>query len=175
MELETSALRKAMSRIIWGGCLALVFMEFTGGAPCVDFYRALGATEFQFGVIGAVPLLMLLLQFMSAIWSIRLRRRKYIWISMTILHRLLLLPLAFLPWWFPAASPTVLVWGVIGILSCSQLLANAAVPMWFAWMGDLLPHDTLNAFWARRRRWMALTHGGVMLLSALFFWRLREV
>lgn len=166
----TPEMRRAMNRIILAGCLAFVYMQFTGGSPRVQFLRDIGTTEFQFGVIGAVPPLMLLFQFISAIWSSRLRRRKHLWIPIMVLNRALIIPFALLPWLIPDASSSAMVWGMIGILACSQGLGNAGIPMWFSWMGDLLPHRNLNEFWAARRRWMALSQGISMLIASLFFW-----
>jgi predicted MFS family arabinose efflux permease len=52
------------------------------------------------------------------------------------------------------------------------MLSNCSVPMWFSWMGELLPHGKINEFWAERRRWAALTTAACMLLSAEFFRRM---
>ena len=148
----TPSMRRIMNRIIAAGCLALVYMQFTAGSPQVQFLRDIGAADWHFGIIGAIAPAMLLMQFVSAMWSSRLRRRKRIWIPITVIHRALIIPFALVPWVFPDAPPMLLISGMVGILMCSHGLANTGVPMWFSWMGDLLPHRNLNEYWASRRR-----------------------
>jgi len=165
----TPELRLIMSRITVAGCLAVVFMEFTASSPRVDMLRAIGASYQQFGIIEAIPLLMLMAQFAGALFVNRLNRRKPLWMVLFIFHRALSIPFALLPYFFPDINTTVLVWSLIGILAISSASAHFGVPLWFSWMSDLLPRRSLGEYWARRRRWMAICSMVTLGTSAWFF------
>ena len=85
-----------MRRIIHAGCLAMVFMQATGGAHRTEFFRLLGASEFHFGVIGAIPPALLFLQFISALIENHLHFRKWIWIVLMSVRRGLFVLIAML-------------------------------------------------------------------------------
>jgi len=171
----TPELRMMMSRITVAGCLAVVFMEFTASSPRVDMLRAVGATYQQFGIIEAIPMIMLIAQFVGALFVNRLKRRKPLWMTLFIFHRSLAIPFALLPYLFPEIDTTVLVWSLIGILAVSSASAHFGVPMWFSWMSDILPKRSLGEYWARRRRWMAICSMLTLAASAWFFAAFSEV
>ena len=110
-QLQPAAnLKWIMNRVTFAGCLAMVFMYLTRGAQQTEFIRKLGASEFHFGVIGAIPPFMLGMQFISALAVNHLPYRKKIWITMLVIRRALVVLLALLPWIFPGGpgSPMVL-------------------------------------------------------------------
>ncbi|HQF95079.1 MAG TPA: hypothetical protein PLS46_13020, partial [Microthrixaceae bacterium] len=62
-----------MNRITVAGCLAMVYFEFTSAGPRTDLLERLGASYVQFGVLEAIPPLILLMQFISGLVVTRLR------------------------------------------------------------------------------------------------------
>ncbi|MBE7464436.1 MAG: MFS transporter [Planctomycetes bacterium] len=171
----TPAIQGILKRVTLAGCLAMVYVEFTGSAAQVEYARSLGATEFHFGVLGAIPSAALLLQFLSAFWLNRLRYRKRVWIPLMTLHRLVPVAVAIVPYAMPAADSHTWVWTMLGLLALSHGLGNLGVPMWFGWMADLLPPRHLAEYWSMRRRAQAFTSACALLASAGFFWWLSAV
>lgn len=173
---EADALvRRSMRTIIWAGCLAMVYLNCTHGAQHAQFARALGASEIHFGVLGALPPMLLFLQFVAGLRASRMRRRKPLWIGLMVLARTLPLPVALLPWVIPATPPMLRVWSLIALTAGEVALSTYSTPLFFAWLGDLLPHENLNAFWARRRQWLSFSQAGSMLATALFFYLFKAV
>jgi len=168
-------LRRSVRIITVAGCLAMVFMHLTTGAHRVAFLKDLGARPFHFSVIGAVPPLLLSLQFLAALFVNRLRHRKRIWIVVLVIRRSLVCLLGFLPWLFPNASPRFLVWAFIGILAVGQAMGTCCAPVFVAWMGALLPRDSFSEIWGGRRLWLSWSRAGVMLALSGTLWLLQDV
>ena len=166
--------RRAMRFITIAGCLAMVFMHLMKGAPRAAFLRDIGARPFHFGVIGAIPPLMFAFQFVAALVINRFRRRKRIWIALLVTRRAMVCLLGLLPWLLPDASATALVWSFIGIMAIGSIMEKFAQPMFFAWMGDLIPSDIFTEVWAGRRKWLSWTHATLMVTLAAALWVFRD-
>jgi len=158
-----STLRRSLRRVILGGTLAMVYSVGISSPATTDYFRSLGATEFHFGLIVGVPLLLLSLQFAGAAFVNGATRRKPTFIFCLIACRLLYLPIAFLPGLTPGLSVNGRIGVVLSLLAASTALHNFAIPFWFSWMADLVPRRALNRFWGVRQFWMH----GVWTLSYL--------
>jgi hypothetical protein len=143
----TPEIRRTMHRITVAGCLAMVYIEFTSAGPRTDLLERLGASYLQFGVLEAIPPLMLLMQFVSGLLVTRLRARRPLWLVLMIAQRLMAVPFALLPLLFPGLPTAELVWCMIGCLALGEASANLGVPLWFSWMSDILPQRTMGEFW----------------------------
>lgn len=141
-----------MRLITAGGCLAMVFVACVNSPIATDFLRELGATEFQFGLLGGIPMILLFLQFVGGYISGRVPRRKPLFMIMLIAGRLLYLPAAFLPLFLTNISGQALVYIFIFCAAMCGAMNNFATPLWFSWMGDLIPRRILNRYWAERHR-----------------------
>ena len=70
-------------------------MIFVAGVTCpafVDFARALGVTEAQFGLLAGLPMMMVAMQFAGALITNVVPRRKPLFMILLILGRFLYLP-----------------------------------------------------------------------------------
>jgi MFS family permease len=136
--------------------------------------RSLGASEFHFGLIGGLPMLMVLLQFTGAFANNRVAHRKGLFVVTVIAGRLLYVPVALLPWLLPATPPERLVPWMVALITLSGALTQFPVPLWYSWMADLIPRRVLNRYWGTRQTWMhgtwTLTYLGVALFSLLCTW-----
>ncbi len=164
--LWTPDIRRLARRITFAGCLAMIYMEFTGSTPIIEYSRRLGMTDFEFGILGALAPAMLPFQFVAGLLLQRIRSRKRIWIPLVASCRLFPVPIALLPWVFPEAGNRIWIWGMLGLIAVGEMLANLGVPMWFSWMGDIIPKGIMSEFWARRRRWLVISQALATLLVA---------
>jgi MFS family permease len=151
--------------IVIAGCLGMAYTQLTTSAASIEFLRNLGGSGLHIGIFGALPTGMLFLQFLAAVVANRLRYRRPVWFWLTLLQRLLILPVAAGPWLAPQVPDQIWVWTFLLVTACNQGLIHFTTPMWLSWMGDYLPHDGLNRYWGVRQLWMQWVAALSLLLS----------
>ena len=151
-----SPLSRHLRLITAAGSLAMFYISCTTCPLATEFFRDLGARKFHFGLLAGLPLCMLFMQFLGAFLANRLKHRKPVFMTMLIICRLLYIPMAFLPMLLPDLSIEAKLAIMIGLLAVSRALANLSVPLWFSWVGDLVPRRILNRYWGVRQSFMTL-------------------
>ncbi|WP_299467530.1 MFS transporter [uncultured Gimesia sp.] len=158
----------AQRAIIVAGCMAMIYTQLTMSPATIEFARSLGATGWHIGILGALPTLMLFMQFVAAVLANHLQYRRWIWFSFCILQRLILIPVAAVPWLFPDMSDQGWLWMLIILTALNHALIHFTTPLWLSWMGDYLPHLGLNRYWGIRQLWMYWS-GAISLLGGAIF------
>lgn len=164
-------LRRSLQTVVLGGCLAMVYTVGVGSPVTTEFFRAIGAREMHFGLIGGLPLVMLLLQFAGAAALNRARRRKGVFVACLVVCRLLYLGVAGLPLLCGERGAALVLPVVIALLALSAATHNFAIPFWYSWMADLIPRRIFNRVWGWRQRAMQATWTAASLLIALLLYR----
>ena len=162
--------RRSLHLMVLGACLAMVYSVGITSPATTEFFRDIGANEFHFGLIGGVPLIMLLMQFVGAAALNRVRRRKSIFIVCLVVCRLLYLPVAFLPFILRRAEAPAMLGLAIALLAISAATHNFAVPFFFSWMADLIPNRVRNRVWGWRQAAMHSTWVIAFLLVTFFLY-----
>lgn len=168
MKQKRSLMIRYMRLITLGGCLAMVYTACLSSPITLDYFRELGATEIHFGFLAGVPMIMLSFQFLGAYVTGGLIRRKPRFLVTLVTGRCLFLAVAFLPLLAPGASPAGWVPILIGLIALSSAMANFVIPLWFSWMGDLIPKRILNRYWGSRLRYMTLVSAASLAGVAVF-------
>jgi len=143
-----------MRLITVAGCLAMVYMTCISSPVTTDFFRALGATDLHFGLLSGIPMVTLSLQFVGAFLTNRCRRRRPLFMLCAIAARTLYLAIGLAAFFCPEESRKQTVALLIALTGLSAALGNLSVPLWFSWMGDLIPRRILNRYWGRRQMYM---------------------
>lgn len=162
------SLKTSQRAIIIAGCLAMIYTQLTMSPATIQFARSLGATGLHIGILGALPTLMLFMQFVAAVLANHLQYRRWVWFSFCIIQRLVLIPVALVPWLFPELSDNTILWGLIILTALNHALIHFTTPLWLSWMGDYLPHQGLNRYWGIRQLWMYWS-GALSLLGGAIF------
>lgn len=136
------------------------------GAPLPLLMQAVEASSTQLGLLSAAWQAAMLAQIPAALFVERFSRRKPMWVTVTILHRILWAAPAVVPWLWPNERS---LWPValIGALSLSNLLANLGTASWLSWMADIVPVDRAGRFWAVRQSVLSI---GLVLGTAWYGW-----
>lgn len=161
------SLKSAKRAIIVAGCLAAAYTQLTTSPATIAYIRSIGANELHIGILGALPTLMLFMQFIAAVIVNHLTYRRRIWFWAALTHRLMLLPTALGPWLFPECSDHFWVWMLLATTAINQGLLHFSSPLWLSWMGDYLPHKGLSAYWGKRQVWMQIA-AALSLCAAAF-------
>src|SRR5947208_10843561 len=98
-ELQGPPLRRAMGLVTLSWVFGSVWATAIGGAPFSLFARDLGASEFQIGVLAALPFLASLVSMPASLLTERTGARKKIFLWSLYTQRLLWIPIALIPLW----------------------------------------------------------------------------
>jgi len=177
MNPPTGSIKSSLRLVTLAGCFNMVFAAGVASPAATDFFRTLGMNEFHFGLLGGLPMIMLFLQFVGALAATRLTRRKGWFIGFSLVSRLLYIPIALMPLLCSNLSQGAWVFYTILFIALSQAFANFSLPLWFSWMGDLIPAPLMNRFWSRRHLWVqsvwTVAYVGVAALAYFAGWPIR--
>lgn len=153
--------------IVIGGCLGAAFIQLTQCPIAVQWARSLGADGLHVGILGAVPTGLLFMQLAAAMIARRLTYRKPLWLGVSLVQRVMFLPVALGPWIWPEASPSLWIWALLSLAAVNHALLHFSTPLWLSWMSDYLPHAGLSRFWGVRQFWLHWAAAGSLLLAGL--------
>jgi MFS family permease len=114
----------------------------------------LKASTAQISFLAAVPSLLGSFAQLFAAWLARRSgRRKAIILAGVLAQAITWLSIIWLPFFFPAGGPAILIVAVVLYYATGSL----AAPLWNSLMGDLVPEQKRGRFFAERTRRMSLT------------------
>jgi MFS family permease len=131
----TATLRQTLEWFTWEGSMATVFIVLTGGAFLTGLALSLGASDFEIGLLGAIPFLAQALQLIGAYIIDLTGRKKLIAIRSLFIARQI--------WWLLLPLPLVKgEWRLtvlIAVLGLSSMAATMGAAGWVSWIADLIP------------------------------------
>ena len=159
--VRRSALRHAMMLATTAWLFGAVWQAVTTGVPTTAFAKTLGASQFQFGLLAALPFLASLLSLPASFLIEATGQRKRIFLIGLYGQRLLWIPIALLPLWLVrqhGMGASDLAMGVFLALMFVMHTGQAVGgPAWVPWMADLIPERSRGRYFSRRRQWGVLT------------------
>ena len=152
--------------IVVAGCLGMAYSQLILSPAGIEFVRHFGGSGLHVGILGAIPTAMLFFQFLSAVVANHLTHRRGLWMAVSLVQRLMLLPVALGPLLMPQISGTIWLWLFVGLSAVNHGMLHFATPLWMSWMGDYLPRIGLARFWGVRHRWMQWCGAAALLFAS---------
>ncbi|WP_207420820.1 MFS transporter [Desertivirga brevis] len=147
--LSKEDVQSGLKLVIADGLFAESMVSFTGGAFLVAMAIHMGASNFQLGVLAALPTFSSIFQLVS-VWLVRkYKNRKAIAVIANIFARFPLIIIALLPYIF-STSTSVSV--LIFFLFFHYYFGSVAGASWNSWMRDLVPTEQLGTYFSHRSR-----------------------
>lgn len=162
--LTDEEVQKGLSLVIGDGLAAEAMTTLTGGAFLVAMALLIGASNFQIGLLAALPTFTNVFQLVS-IWLVRkFHNRRAVAVFSSILARIPLLIVGMLLLLFPG---NISVTTLIAFLFFFYFFGSIAGPSWNSWMKDLVPHQSLGAYFAKRTSYTQTLNVIMSVLLAL--------
>ena len=165
--LSTEEIEDGLKYVLLDGLTTQTMLTLTSGIFLVAFALALGASNTVVGFISAIPPLAQLLQIFGLYIVYRVRNRRAITISATIIGRSFISIIVLIPVYFVTADPAALVILIISLILNSSFGAISACS-WNSWMRDLIPTRRLGDFFSKRMRYQMTLNIMVFLAGGFY-------
>lgn len=153
--LASSAVQRGLRLSIIEGALSNIHVSITTSAFLTGLALLLGAGDFELGLIGALPFVGQLFQFVGAYLEERLGRRRRLVVLTTGISRSLWALIAVLP--FLAGLGTARLSVFLLVLALSQALIGIGINAWTSWMSDLVPPRQRGSYFGLRNTVASVT------------------
>jgi MFS family permease len=153
--LATSAVQRGLRLSIVEGALSNIHVSVTTGAFLTGFALLLGASDFELGVIGALPFIGQLFQFVGAYLEEQLSERRRLVVLTAGVSRALWALFAALPFLGGLGGARLPIFLVV--LAISQALIGVAGNAWTSWMSDLVPPRQRGRYFGARNTITSVT------------------
>ena len=165
--LTEAQARVSLRLMVWEGLASGALFSLGSGGIMAAYALALGASNFQVGILAALPFLSQVMRLPAILLVERFRMRKAIGLPAFVAMQFMWLPIGAVPFLLDTpGQPAVLL--VIVFLAARGLFGPIWVTTSTSWMRDLAPPRNLAGYFSRR---MAMVTGAaaVVGLGASFF------
>lgn len=162
----------AQRAIIVAGCLGTAYQQLLLSPANVEYARSLGATDLHIGILNALPFTTLFMQFLAAVVVNHLGQRRWLWMALSVAHRLIFVPLTLCVWLMPGVDATFWLWTFLIASAVNHASLHFCSPLWLSWMGDYLPNEGLSQYWGHRQLWLHWAAAGTLGASAIAMFKL---
>lgn len=156
-EMRGERLGRTLRMVTLGWFFGAVWLNATSGTPLTNYAKALNASNFQFGVLAALPFMASLLSLPGTLLIEATGKRRSIWFGCLYFQRLMWIPIALLPFWIHrtcgATNPSLAIWAFLVLIFMMHAGNAVGGPGWVGWMSDLVLPKIRGRYFARRRQW----------------------
>ena len=131
------------------GVASMAMFSVTTSGIMAAYALLLGASNFQIGMLAAIPFIVQPLQIPAILLVERLRRRKLIVLATWVPASLTWIPMGLIPLVFDVPSGGAIS-ALLGLMCLRSLLTAVMACAWNSWMRDLVPQSIIGAFYSHR-------------------------
>ncbi|RMG55601.1 MAG: MFS transporter, partial [Acidobacteria bacterium] len=162
-----SEVRRSLSLSLYDGFFASVYAVLTGGFFLTGFALSLGATEWEIGLLAALPFVANWFQFVGSYLVQRMGRRAPVCVWTATTARLLWLLVALLPF-SRRSHEDWIIWGLMVLVATSYFLGAISAVAWLSWIADVVPENLRGRFFGRRNMFNGIATVGTSLIGGWF-------
>jgi len=135
----TQKLRRGLMFVILGNLGGNLFFNMTQGSALVGYAAQLGANDFVFGVLVAIPLFGTLAQLPAAMIVSKAGKRKIFMLTYGVVSRAMWILVGIVPYVVPLNPGWLKLWSVIFLVGISSIGGSFINICFTPWLADLVP------------------------------------
>ena len=147
--ITDAELQRGLRAVVIDGVMSHLMGILTGGVFLVAIGLELGASNFQIGLLAAIPALTQLVQLPAIFLIEKIRSRKTVAVFSAVISRFAFLFVALSPLFF---SPEVGLLILVLAVFFASAFGGVGGCAWNSWMRDLVPENRMGAFFSKRLR-----------------------
>lgn len=147
--LEADTIR-TLYLLIAGVMGGVIWMNVTGGIAMTGYLKELGASDFVYGIIIALPPLANSFQFIASYWMEKTLKRRQLFLVAGLIQRCIWLPFAFVPFIVPMSYPQLRLWSCIVCVIVSAGMAPLMNVAFYSICDDVVPMRIRARYFATR-------------------------
>ena len=148
--VRSESVLQQLNLIVLAAAIGTFMFTAIGGVAFTGYASALGAGEFAFGVITAMPILAGLVQIYVSHLAVKTGKYKRMFIAGGVCQRLFWTFAAFIPYLFPVEESRL--WSLIVIVTLAAMSGSFVAISHTTLMGSVIPIDIRGRFVAARQR-----------------------
>lgn len=148
----SATVRKNLRLVILGVVIGNFSFTITGGTALTGYVKALGATDFVYAVLLAVPYIAKFMQLITSYIVERTRKRRELMLIFGLASRLSWILVALVPYFVPMQAQTVRIWSIlilVLLLSCMGAFIDTSFTSLIA---DIVPMRIRGRYFSARQR-----------------------
>jgi len=165
-------LKRSLNLNIYAITFGMVFFTIVGnpiGSPVfTGFMRKLGAGDFIYSVVLALPLLGAISQIFGSYLLETTGKRKFVFLASGFVHRFLWIPVAIIPLLLDGNSHQAMIWSITILITVSSVASSVTGVAFNSWMGALVPPDIVGRFFGMRTLISTISGAATALIVGLF-------
>lgn len=142
-----SALRRSLRQVTMAWIFGAAWFFTVNSAAYTKYGELLGLSKFMFGLLAALPCAASLIQIPASYLIEKFGHQKVVFIVSGMMHRATWILVGLVPFILPHA------WWATGLLAfvfLQALIGSIPVPIWYTWMGELVPSSIRGRYFSRR-------------------------
>ncbi|MDB4901100.1 MAG: major facilitator superfamily 1 [Mucilaginibacter sp.] len=147
--LTDAQVDKGLKLVVTEGLMAEAMVVFTSGAFLVALAVHMGVSNFQLGLLAALPTFTSIFQLVSISLIQRFNNRKIVTAGFNFLARIPVITIGILPFVFSGSTSFEVL---LMLLLFQHICGDIAGASWNGWMKDLIPGERLGSYFSHRIR-----------------------
>jgi len=148
--VHDSEVLRNLNIIILAAAVGMLLATAQGGVAFTGYASTLGAGEFAFGLISALPVLASLLQIPVSYLAVKTGKYKRMFMIGGVIQRLTWVVVAFIPYMFPVGQSRI--WSLIVLVTLAAMAGSFVVIPSVTLLGSMVPIDIRGRFVAARQK-----------------------
>ncbi|MBE5759470.1 MAG: MFS transporter [Clostridiales bacterium] len=152
-------IRRSIMMMIFGNLFGNLWSTITSSGPALTGLAAeLGANDFIYGVLTAIPCVGTLMQIPAALLVSKTHKRKKYMLLYGTISRAVWLIIGLVPYFVPMDPSWLRIWSLIFLVGINSVFGSFINVCWTPWMADLVPIGI-------RGRWLAVRDRIISVIS----------
>lgn len=153
----SETVRKNLRLVILSVVIGNVSFTITGGTALTGYFKALGASDFVYSLLLAVPFASKFMQLITSYILEKTRKRRELMLVFGLISRLSWIPVALVPYLIPAQAEMVRIWAIVVMVMLLSGMGAFIDSSFTSLIADIVPMRIRGRYFSARQKLMMVS------------------